>query len=106
MVVPCHNSCHTVGRGYSKDCTTCKKILQSACKSREDKHGSDKTFASSSAGTDVAKRVSFKNPGLNQVRTKTCRLCLLLPRRPLPLVTSLVNPRKRTKMSLWQSLIT
>jgi hypothetical protein len=46
----------------TKDCTTCKKILQSARKSREDKHGSDKPFTSANAGTDGAKRVSFKKP--------------------------------------------
>ena len=52
----------------TKDCTTCKSILQSARKSRDDKHGSDKTSASSNAGSDYARRVTFKKPWKNPAK--------------------------------------
>ena len=52
----------------TKDCTTCKSILQSARKSCDDKHGSDKTSASSNAGSDYARRVTFKKPWKNPAK--------------------------------------
>ena len=55
----------------TKDCTTCKSILQSARKSRDDKHGSDKTSASSNAGSDYARRVTFKKPWKNPAKDES-----------------------------------
>jgi hypothetical protein len=50
----------------TKDCTTCKNILQSARKSRDEKHGSDKSASKPKVGSDYAKRVAFKKPWNNQ----------------------------------------
>ncbi len=45
-----------------KDCTLCLSILQSARKLHNNKHGSDQTSTSSNAGSDSARRITFKKP--------------------------------------------
>ncbi len=44
----------------SKDCTAVKAILQSTRKSCDEKHGLDRTVASSATTNDYQKKVSFK----------------------------------------------
>jgi hypothetical protein len=54
---------HGQNKSHStQDCMTCKSILQSARKSREEKHGTDKAVSNISTGVDYKKRVGFKKP--------------------------------------------
>ncbi len=54
---------HGPNKSHStQDCTTCKSILQSAQKSCEEKHGTDKATSNIITGGDYKKCVSFKNP--------------------------------------------
>jgi hypothetical protein len=58
---------HGSNKSHStKDCTTCKSILQSARKSRDEKHGTDKSSITSSFSSD--KRVAFKKPWKNPAK--------------------------------------
>ncbi len=52
----------------TKDCTAVKAILQSACKSRNKKHGSAKAASSPATTNDYQKRVSFKKPWNRQTK--------------------------------------
>ena len=52
----------------TKDCTAVKAILQSARKSRDEKHGTDKGASSSATTSEYQKRVSFKKPWNSQTK--------------------------------------
>jgi hypothetical protein len=60
---------HGPNKSHStKDCTAVKAILQSARKSRDEKHGTDKGAPSSATTSEYQKRVSFKKPWNGQTK--------------------------------------
>ena len=71
----------------TKNCTAVKAILQSAHKSREEKHGTDKAASSSATTseyqTSTRKGSVLKSPGMVRLKTNICKPSSRLPLRRL-----------------------